>query len=228
MLTVFPQTGNTIFLALGAASLPPNMPHLWLRAIVSISSFWAGCFAFSKARHMHPLRKTTLALSFLIQAIFILAAAALAQTGAIPAFSQRYLPPTLDHELEAARAAAEEAPLALLPLALLAFQFGGQIVASRVLGYNEVPTNVLTSLYCDLLSDPALLAGVDKNPKRNRRVAAIVLLIAGGVIGGWLQRGGAGMSAALWIAGGMKVVMALGWMVWKSKAVVGEKGAVGV
>jgi len=209
--------GNTIFLALGAASLPPNMPHLWLRALVSITSFWAGCFAFSQARRIHPLRKTTLAVSFLAQAIFILAAAALAQSGAVPAFSQRNLPPILDHDMELTRVEAEEASLTLLPLALLAFQFGGQIVASRVLGYNEVPTNVLTSLYCDLLSDPGLLKGVGENPKRNRRVAAIVLLILGGVVGGWLQRSGAGMATVLWIAGGMKVVMAAGWIGWRGK-----------
>jgi hypothetical protein len=113
----------------------------------------------------------------------------------------------------------ENMPMSLVPLAMLAFQFGGQIVTSRVLGVNEVPTNVLTSLYCDLLSDPGLLAPLGKNFKRNRRVASICLLVGGGVAGGWLQRSRAGMSAALWIAGGVKVVISAVWLLWRSREV---------
>lgn len=222
------QTGNTIFLALGASGLPSNMPLLWLRALVSISAFWAGCFTFSKSRHLAPQRKATLSISFLFQAGFILTAAALAQTNIVPAFGEAFLSPTPSHAAEAAHLANEDNPLALLPLALLAFQFGGQIVTSRILGFNEVPTNVLTSLYCDLLSDPALMAGVGANPKRNRRVAAIILMLLGAIIGGWLQRSSAGMSAALWIAGGIKVVIAAAWIGWRSKAVPVVEGKVGV
>jgi len=70
-----------------------------------------------------------------------------AQSGAVPAFGMRSLGTAIAHErLES----YETESITLLPLALLAFQFGGQIVTSRVLGFNEVPTNVLTSLYCDL------------------------------------------------------------------------------
>ncbi|KAK5654072.1 hypothetical protein OQA88_7752 [Cercophora sp. LCS_1] len=211
------QTGNTIFLALGASSLPPSMPGLWLRALVSITAFQLGCFIFSHLRHLNPLRRSTLTLSFLLQSLFIIASAILAQTTAVPAFAKSHLSPTLTHEQEVLREHEESQGITLLPLALLAFQFGGQIVASRVLGYNEVPTNVLTSLYCDLLSDPGLFVGLGKNPKRNRRVAAIVLLVLGGIIGGWLQRGSGGMSAALWMAGGIKLVIAVGWIVWPGK-----------
>ncbi|KAK3372699.1 hypothetical protein B0H63DRAFT_485493 [Podospora didyma] len=214
------QTGNTIFLALGASGLPANNPLLWLRALVSITAFWAGCLAFSKSRHLHPQRKATLSISFFIQAAFIFAAAGLAQTRTVPAFGRVLLSSTLDEHELLAREQDENNPLALLPLALLAFQFGGQIIVSRILGFNEVPTNVLTSLYCDLLSDPLLLAGLGKNPKRNRRVAAIILLVAGGVTGGWLQRSSAGMSSALWLAGGIKFVIALAWIGWRSKAPV--------
>jgi hypothetical protein len=210
------QTGNTIFLALGAARLPANQPNLWLRALVSIVSFWAGCFLFSKSRHLHPQRKATLALSFLVQACFIFIAAALAQSRAVPSFGMNFLPTTLSDAQTAARDGLEDNPLSLVPLAMLAFQFGGQIVISRILGVNEVPTNVLTSLYCDLLSDPLLMAPVGKNPKRNRRVASIFLLVGGGVAGGWLQRSRGGMSAVLWIAGGIKVVIALVWLAWRS------------
>ena len=118
---------------------------------------------------------------------------------------------------EAAREAEENSSIILLPLALLAFQFGGQIVTSRILGFNEVPTNVLTSVYCDLFSDPKLLAPLSKNPKRNRRLASVVLLVLGGVVGGWLQRSRAGMASALWIAGSIKFALAAAWMGWQGK-----------
>ncbi len=135
----------------------------------------------------------------------------------MPGFGGSLLPTELDSAQQAVRDAEQNSALNLIPLALLAFQFGGQIVTSRILGFNEVPTNVLTSLYCDLLSDPLLLASLSKNPKRNRRVVAIILLVTGGVAGGWLQRSRAGMSAALWLAGGIKAVIALAWIAWRSK-----------
>lgn len=223
-----PPTGNTIFLALGAASLPPNQPLLWLRALVSISSFWAGCLFFSrvfKTHHRRPLQKLTLALSFALQALLVVAAAVLSQTAAVPAFAQARLPPTMDDAAEHMRFERENDAVTLAPLALLAFGFGGQIVASRVLGFTEVPTNVLTSLYCDLLSDPGLVKGVGKNEKRDRRVVAIVMMLGGGVVGGWMQRTGAGMSGALWLAAGIKLVLAGAWLGWKSKeGPVGEGG----
>lgn len=109
------------------------------------------------------------------------------------------------------------------PVAFLAFQFGGQIVTSRVLGFNEVPTNVLTSLYCDLLSDPQILAPFGKNVKRNRRVSAIILMLAGGILGAWLQRSRVGMPPALWIAGGIKMAIAVAWLTWKGKPVLNDE-----
>lgn len=107
--------------------------------------------------------------------------------------------------------------MSMAPLALMAFQFGGQIVTSRILGFNEVPTNVLTSLYCDLLSDPLLLAPFGGNVKRDRRVSAVLLMLAGAILGGWLQRSKAGMPAALWIAGAVKMAIAVAWLTWKGK-----------
>lgn len=191
---------------------------------MSIGFFCAGCFAFSKIRHLRPHRKLTLAGSFALQASLIFVAAALAQAGVAPAFGRSRLPATTSDAGREAAATAEDSGLTLIPLALLAFQFGGQIVMSRTLGVNEVPTNVLTSLYCDLLSDPLLAAPASENPKRNRRVASIVLLVGGGIAGGWLQRSAAGMSAALWIAGGIKFVVALVWITWRSRGDAGGNG----
>ncbi|KAK6859437.1 hypothetical protein PG995_003073 [Apiospora arundinis] len=198
------QTGNTIFLALGASALPRNVPLMWLKALCSILAFLLGVLCFSQTRAVRPRAKRTLAASFLAQALLVWTAAALAQGGAAPRRDG-----VLDFKV-------------LAPIMLLAFQFGGQIVTTRLLGFNEVPTNVLTSVYCDLMSDPLLLAPWRANPKRNRRTAAVVLMLIGGVCGGWLGRSRAGMGVALWVAGAVKFGIAGAWVVWKGKKPEGE------
>ncbi|KAJ0305450.1 uncharacterized protein N0V96_011482 [Colletotrichum fioriniae] len=218
------QTGNTIFMALGASKLPAGEPLLWLKSLSSIAAFWLGCFFFSKSRHIHPKRRSTLALSFILQSALVFLAAAFAQTRLIADFGKASVQGSdSNHEFK-----TSENPLVMVPLALLAFQFGGQIVTSRILGYNEVPTNVLTSVYCDLLSDPKLFAPLKENPKRNRRFLAVVLLVLGGIIGGWLQRSRAGMPGALWISGGVKFIIAVAWMGWASNEPVESKLEKGV
>ena len=103
----------------------------------------------------------------------------------------------------------------LIPLAFLAFQSGGQIVTSRILGFNEIPTTVLTSVYCDLASDPKFFT--QDNVKRNRRLATVLAILTGGITGGWLSRSRAGMSTALWIAAAVKLGVSASWSVWKPK-----------
>ncbi|KAH7025782.1 uncharacterized protein B0I36DRAFT_329124 [Microdochium trichocladiopsis] len=209
------QTGNTVFLALGAAYLPTHVPFMWLRALSSIGAFLLGAFTFGQLRRFKPTCKLTLSLNFLAQSLMIFAAAALAQSGAVPELADLHL-------AEEMAVNGEIDLLVLVPIVLLAFQFGGQIVSSRQLGFNEVPTNVLTSVYCDLMSDPLLFSGLHENPKRNRRASAVVLMFVGAVMGGWLGRaaGTTGMAAALWIGGGVKFVIAVSWLCWATKAPV--------
>jgi len=207
------QTGNTVFLALGAAGLPAHETFLWLRSLVSIVSFAFGCFCFSNTRRFHPKRKSTLAFSFLVQSAAIFLAAALAQAKVVSDFAQKSVPGFGQGDPEGLTGSQ----IVLLPVALLAWQFGGQISSSRMLGFGEVPTCVLTSVYCDLLSDPKILAPLKDNAKRNRRFMAIILLLVGGICGGWLQRSPGGMTAVLWIAGFIKLMLAISWTLWRSK-----------
>lgn len=93
---------------------------------------------------------------------------------------------------------------------------GGQCVLSRVLGYNEVPTVVLTSAYCDLVMDEKVFSGVTGNSKRNRRAMSAMLLLGGAAIGGWMTKEQK-IEGALWIVGGVKVGMALLWVGWKAE-----------
>jgi hypothetical protein len=88
-------------------------------------------------------------------------------------------------------------------------------VTSRLLGFNEVPTTVLTSVYCDLVSDPKILAL--ENVKRNRRAAAVLAILIGGIAGGWISRSQAGMSVSLWVAAAIKFGIAVSWSLWKLK-----------
>lgn len=88
-------------------------------------------------------------------------------------------------------------------------------MASRVLAFDEIPTVVLTALFCDLLVDPRLLASV--NPKRNRRVAAFLSLFFGAMTAGGLSRV-TGIEASLWFAMGLKLGVTLAWVVWKGEA----------
>lgn len=82
-----------------------------------------------------------------------------------------------------------------------------QIATSRLLGFNELPVNVLTSTYCDLMGDAKLFAL--HNIKRNRRGLAVVLLLAGAITSGWLMRSSGGLKSVLWLAGGIKFLVAV-------------------
>ena len=102
-------------------------------------------------------------------------------------------------------------------LGMLAFQAGQQCVAARALGLNEIPTTVLTSVYCDLGNDPELFVPLKQNWRRNRRVTSAVLLLLGAIVGGWLSRTGIGMAAGLWTAAGVKFCVAITWLCWKAE-----------
>ncbi|KAI9043452.1 YoaK family protein [Aspergillus affinis] len=200
------QTGNTIFLGLGASGQPSNKPWGWLKSLVSIAAFFIGAFVFANiTRRVGALRRGTLFLSFLAQAILIVIAVALIEADLIP------------HTSDDMTLTGGPLFLELIPIALLAFQSAGSITSSRSLGYNEIPTVVLTSVYFDVASDPKLAQVPTSNPKRNRRVGGVVALLVGAIVGGWLSKSSGGMQSALWMAAGFKFVIGLGWLVWKEK-----------
>jgi len=206
LLTADRVPGNTVFLALGASGQPVTAPYQWVKCLTSIVFFLTGCFFFAQTRRIDAKHRGTLAGSFFIQAVCIFIAAALVQAGVVPE-PHGVIVDDNSHMRW----------IELLPLGFLAFQAGGQIVTSRLLGYNEVPTTVLTSVYCDLASDPNFFAPLDQNIKRNRRLLSVVALTIGGISGGWLSRSNAGMASALWVAGAVKALIAISWSLWKGK-----------
>ena len=208
------QTGNTVFLALGASGQPTNNPLAWLKSLVSILCFILGVFAFARAMRAAPFgfsardgrgastTRGALAAAFAAQTLLLLVGAAIEQAGLVPVPQGLRTPVAQDprdpHLVE------------LVPIAVLAVQGGGQVVASRVLGFLEVPTTVVTTAYCDVFFDPLLFRA--RNARRDRMAASIVLLLAGGICGGWLSRSEGEMAAVLWVAAALKAGVAVSWL----------------
>ncbi|KAI4099951.1 MAG: hypothetical protein L6R37_005747 [Teloschistes peruensis] len=156
------QTGNTVFLALSSANLPAGSDSLkWARSGVSILSLMFGSLIVGRMyTAVGPTRRLTLTGSFFLQALCIVIAAVLVQTDTVPE-----------------RNPTDKIVLVAIPF--LAAQSGAQVATAKSLGFNELPTTVLTSVYNDLASDGKLLAW--DNPKRDRRLGD---LHNGVVVGG--------------------------------------------
>ncbi|KAF2168237.1 hypothetical protein M409DRAFT_65710 [Zasmidium cellare ATCC 36951] len=198
------QTGNTVILGLSTAGNPSN-PYGWLTTMVSLASFLLGAFfLFRASNYLCPKGPSSNRLwagtIFFPQGLLILIAAALATpSGLIPQDPA----PMGRHQDKPEEIVHNILIVALLPP--LAFQSGMQIASSRLMGFNELPVNVLTSTYCDLMGDFKLFAL--NNVKRNRRVAAAVLLLIGSICSGWLMRSPGGLESVLWVAAGIKILV---------------------
>ncbi|KAJ5086177.1 hypothetical protein N7532_010948 [Penicillium argentinense] len=194
------QTGNTIFVGLGASG-QDTRPYGWTRSLTSIGCFVIGSFLFARLhRILGPRRRGCMMLSFLIQASVIIIAAGLIQGHVISSTLATGHPsgtPPWDQEV---------------PIVLLSLQSAGQIVASRALGFNEIPTVVITSLLCDLMSDPKLF--LLRNEKRDRRIIAFILTLVGAILGGWVTKTTEQIASALWLSAGIKLVAAGAWGFW--------------
>lgn len=196
------QTGNTVYLGLGVFSPTAGSSDRWARGLIAIAAFCFGSFVFSRFHRFFGGRKRwVIVSSYLFQLLFILAAALMTR------FDPSSDPPK-GRSIDVFTA---------VPLALLAFQAGGQAVISRVLGFGALTSVVLTSIYCDLWSDEKVLNWKAKDPERNRRAAAVVLLLVGAIAGGAWERSSIGLQGALWTAVGLKGVLIGVWCVWKAE-----------
>ncbi|CAI7566332.1 unnamed protein product [Penicillium manginii] len=196
------QTGNTVFIALGASGQPAYPAYLWAKSLIALTVFLLGnLFFIHISRALTPLRRSTLILSFGLQTSCLIVAAAVVQAGIV------------SPKPEDPRAPIQW--MQILPITLLAFQAAGQIVSSRLLAFDEIPTVVLTTLLCDLLVDTKLYTRPwSANPKRNRRIAAFLALFIGAMTSGGLSKT-TSMASSLWLAVGLKGAITLSWFVWK-------------
>lgn len=200
--------GNVIFIALGVAGKPEQPDMLWAKSLTAIFAFLTGIIIYVYgSRVLGPKRRITLVLSFALQTSTLFGAALLTQL----------VPPMPDDPtaLEWRKAVA---------ISLLSFQSAGQIAASRFLGYPEIPTTVLTILVCDLFIDANLFQRPwSANPKRNRRIAALLAHFLGAMTAGGMAKD-IGLSGGLWLAGSLKGALALAWCAWTEKKHTKEIG----
>jgi len=197
------QTGNTVYVGLGASGHPVSQPWRWSKSGTSILGFMLGSYLFSRLmRHLTPLRRSTVMVSISLQAVLIFSAALLSTLHIVPRDAGDLIPDNF---------------IVLLPLTLLSIQSGGQCVLSRLLGYIEIPTVVLTSAYCDLVMDEKVFtAALTENSQRNRRIGSVLMMVGGAVVGGMLTKG-EDIGTALWTVGAIKVGMAAVWLLWRPK-----------
>ncbi|KAL3475075.1 hypothetical protein BJX99DRAFT_247841 [Aspergillus californicus] len=208
------QTGNTVFIALGVSGQPAYPAYLWAKSLIALAVFLIGNVIFIRVgRLLGARRRSTLILSFSVQTAAIIAAALLVQLGVV------------DPKPEDPRAPIQW--MQVLPISLLSFQAAGQITASRVLGYDELPTVVLTTLLCDLLVDPNLSAPLKENGKRNRRIGGFLALFLGAMTAGGLAKV-TDLASSLWFATAIKLFITGSWFVWKGERIrrIEGKGSV--
>ncbi|RPA85298.1 hypothetical protein BJ508DRAFT_373677 [Ascobolus immersus RN42] len=207
------QTGNTMFLALGASNQPQSKPYGWLKSLVSITSFLTGSFLTYRITHANftpsPVSRGSLWFNFFMQGLWVVIAASLVESGFVSGSTSTYAASAAVHK--------EVDFKELVPLVFLAMQFGAQIATSRILGFGEIPTTVLTSVYTDIATDPKILVGWRENVKRNRRVGGVVCMLTGGIAGGWISRSNAGLAGALWLAAGLKFIISTTWLLLPNK-----------
>ncbi|EAS34451.3 uncharacterized protein CIMG_05475 [Coccidioides immitis RS] len=194
--------GNVVFLALGVSGQPPEPRFRWAKSLIAIATFISAVLFFTHAsRLLGPLRRSTLLASFMLQTGSILASSILVETGII------------DSEISSSIHGVHW--LQMVPITLLAFQAAGQIVTSRMVQVEEIPTVVLTTVLADLFIDPRLLAKT--NLVRNRRGATVLALFGGAMLSGALTKA-IGLSCSLWLAAGIKGVITICWALWRPKA----------
>ncbi|KAL3488557.1 hypothetical protein BJX62DRAFT_253150 [Aspergillus germanicus] len=210
------QTGNTVYLGLGVSSLDESgRSHRWLKSLISIASFCVGSFLFALLHHgkfffRSPRQRGALFFSFLLQMTCVAAAAT------IVTFEKQNKSDPLSWKIA-------------VPLALVAFQSSGQAVTSRVVGYSSLTSVVLTSIYCDLFSYPALAfttthSGGGKRSDEWRRLGAVLALFGGILLGGLWAKSEVGLKGALWTAVVLKGGIAGAWLVWRGDG--GDEGVV--
>ncbi|PGH09746.1 hypothetical protein GX51_00426 [Blastomyces parvus] len=198
------QTANTVFVGLGASETLDHTSYYWLEGLVSIFSFFVGSVVFPKTRYFGQQTRRSLLLNFGSQTLLVSVAAALLQSGAIE---------------DSSVATDNDIFLKLIPISIMAFQSAGQMAVSSLLSFPELPTTVLTSIYYDLGSEPGILKPLAANKARNQRVTAIIGVVGGAVVGGFLAKSTGRISPALWIVAGCKLAITVIWLFWKQAGV---------
>lgn len=251
------QTGNTVYF--GSGVMGPLITQMqkrhgegengdggnggdkWIRAGISVGSFCLGSWGFAKFHWFFGARKKNkngkgeeipktrwliLCSIFFQMGLLGIAAVVIPSTSSSSSSTTTNIQGSHHHK-------QKQLPLDLnfpviLALILISLQSSGQAYLSRIFGYNSLTSVVLTSLYLDLFSDPHLFS--HHHGEKFRRVAAVVCLLAGAMLGGCMVNFGlwGGLKGALWVAVGLKGGVGLGCWFWRGveeeEEMEGEEG----
>ncbi|ORY83159.1 hypothetical protein BCR37DRAFT_379146 [Protomyces lactucae-debilis] len=197
------QTGNTVLLGVLALGLGDQQyKNRLVDTAVSLSSFLIAAFICGQiANHIHPghgRARWWILMSSFYQTATILITAGLLFGKAITTGRQ----------------------WSWLVILLLASSSGSQVAMARQFSIPEIPTAMLTSPLVDLVTDPHLFSTsfhkAHDNP-RSRRVSYIVALVVGVFLGAGIHKH-AGPEVVILIAGCMKLVILLSFLVTASEA----------
>ncbi|ATY59057.1 DUF1275 domain [Cordyceps militaris] len=180
------QTGNTVLLCLAIVFPQANgdlfiVPNIGMALGLFLSAGWLT----GQLGHMvGPRKRWWLVLCNLIQTSLVLAAAAVQYK-----FGVR-----------------DRGSSALAVIGLLAAASGSQVVQSRSLAMTEISTAMATAAWVDLIIDQKLFS-INNRP-RTRRVAFLLALILGSLIGALIYRE-VGSPTAIAVSGAGKLVVTL-------------------
>ena len=193
------QTGNTISISIGIVGLHPG-PNFFVKNVAfSLALFIIGCWAMGQTgNYVGSSRRLWVMISSLIQTAMVFAAGWVMNSV-----------PNLDEHLK-----VPTAPWIWSVLAMLAFSAGGQVAMARGVRIPEISTATASSAYVDLLVDPNLYA--KHNRSRNRRVAFLVILASGCIVGGILHKH-ISSPLTLIISGAIKLIVTIAFAFNKSE-----------
>ncbi|RDA85204.1 hypothetical protein CP532_2365 [Ophiocordyceps camponoti-leonardi (nom. inval.)] len=178
------QTGNTVFLCI-ALIISKLDSETFVTANIGMSLgvfLGAGWLTGQLSHEFGPRKRWWLVWCNLLQTVFVFAVAGL---------QYRY-------------GRVDRGPVALGSIALLAFAAGSQVVQSRSLRMTEISTAMATAAWVDLVIDPKLFAL--HNRSRNRRVAFLISLAVGSLVGAVVYRQ-VGSAAAMVVSGAGKLLV---------------------
>lgn len=213
------QTGNTVFLAVALVIPSLNGDTFYTANIaVALGLFLAGGYLTGQLSHLvGPRRRGWLVLCNLLQTLLALAAGLVqwhqlkvgggGGGGGMGAGASK-VPPT--------------GPESLVAIALLAFASGSQVVQSRSLRMTEISTAMATAAWVDLLIDPHLMVIREPNRPRNRRLAFLVTLVAGSLVGAGIYRT-AGSATAVFVSAGGKALVTVMYLFNGTEEMEGRK-----
>ncbi|KAK9439019.1 uncharacterized protein G6M90_00g101180 [Metarhizium brunneum] len=180
------QTGNTVFLCL-ALILPQLNGEMFFTPNIGMALglfLGAGWLTGQLSHIIGPRKRWWLILCNLVQSSFVLGAAAIQYQYGIKS----------------------QGPQALAVIGLLAFAAGSQVVQSRSLSMTEISTAMATAAWVDLMIDQKLF--VLKNRPRTRRIAFLLALVVGTLVGAAIYRE-VGSATAIVVSGAGKLLVTM-------------------